>query len=538
MEATSMLHRRQLIKTGSLTALWAKGRSAFANDARYQLDQTIDVGVASGDPRADSVIVWTRVPFWAQPLDGYGDVDVRLEVALSAEFKASSIVYSEDIGTGKHADYTVKHKVIGLTPDTRYFYRFSTTTGYVSVIGRTHTTPETGSRPIRFAVLSCQHFNHGFYTAYQNILNDDNVDFIVHLGDFIYEEPSPKIVKIIRDDILLKNTLNAIALDEYRDRYKLYLSDVNLRQVRQMFPFIHIWDDHEFFDNYNGFDSFSTESARALNAAQAYREYIPIDEIPDASSPFGYNIHRQFKIGDSLELFALDTRQHRNLQLATKTAPTMIGDKQKTWLKESLAESSATWKMVLNSVMFQPFKLASWKELGDSKTNQAIRDFLMKIPLPHVKERGIYLNYDAWDGFLKERLEITHHIHNESISNVMFLTGDVHNNFIANIHLDPEDYKTPAVASEIVGTSISSYTLGRGLPIAKSLTGGTIEKVLKKANPHMHYCNMLYNGYFVLEVTDDNVKGNLFKVDVEKPAATQGLLQKMGLAQNSTSLHF
>jgi phosphodiesterase/alkaline phosphatase D-like protein len=242
-----MLNRRCLLKGVLATpAVILGGRLA---SCWAQTPLSADYGVASGDPRPDQVVLWTRVPEAAQASAGEA-IAVQYQVATSSSFAPGTIAVQGEVATDSSADYTVKVTAGGLTPATSYYYRFWTATGYQGIVGRSKTAPATEAHPdlISFAFVSCQAFTDGFYTVFARLAQED-VDFCVHLGDTIHEQGSSVVeAHSVREDPIEEAT----SLAAYRQKYQLYLSGPNLREVRRRFPWVVLGDDHELFDDYAG----------------------------------------------------------------------------------------------------------------------------------------------------------------------------------------------------------------------------------------------------------------------------------------------
>jgi len=461
---------------------------------RRLLLETDDCGVASGDPRHDSIVLWTRVPSTFQPSSG--SLDVTWELSTSETFEAGTIVKSGVITTSADRDFTVKVKVTGLLPFTRYHYQFKAG-GYQSVSGRTLTAPHPDAEVdrIRFAFTSCQSYPDGYYNVLQ-VLAQDDVDFCLALGDYTYEGGGDQV----RPD-----TISAVSLSTYREKYRLYLTDPNLREVRRLFPWICIWDDHEVYNDYAGGDLSDEDRERQRAAYQAYREFMPIDPgLPytEEGGVANLQLYRKFTFGTLLEVFALDERQYRDGQVCPllyasygcealyDPARTMLGEEQREWLKGGLADSRAQWKVLMNEVMMMAFKL----------TNEAAELFRHRLQLRETYE-GRLINLDQWDGYPAERADLLQFIKDEQISNVVVLTGDIHNCYAGVLRPDFTDASTPAVAVEIVGGSVTSDGIAEYVGGA-DLTR-LISRALEPANPHLQYLDAKHHVYTRVEVTPE-----------------------------------
>ena len=487
-----------------------------------------DYGVASGDPRPDQVVLWTRVPEAAQPPAGHA-IEVQYQVATSPSFAPGTIAVQGEVTTESSADYTVKVTAEGLTPATRYYYRFWTATGYQSMVGRTKTAPAQEAHPdlVSFAFVSCQAFTDAFYTVFARLAEED-VDFYVHLGDTIYERGSPAVeAHAVREDPIGEAT----SLATYCQKYQLYLSDPNFREVRRRFPWVVLWDDHELFDNYAGTVVSEQDPQRQRDAYTAFLEYMPVQPI-EPLSPSGVpsvRLYRQFSFGDLLDIFALDERQYRDGAVCARNflstacpelddpARTMLGEAQKSWLKSALLASKARWKCLLNEVTMMRLALANLDPRGVAGLPP------MLLHVPALTDESLYINLDAWDGYPAERAELLQFLTDQQVRNVVVCTGDFHHNLAGVLRPDFTDPASPVVAVEVVGGSVSSVNvtdaLGRDLtPLARQL--------IPRVNPHIEYLDLKYHVYTKVVVTPEQMNVSYIAANtVSQPSSDAFLLQ-------------
>ena len=465
-----------------------------------------DCGVASGSPTENSVVIWTRIPIQFQPAPFlFENVEVFYEVSKTSDFLELDIVAKGVTNTSAKSDFTVKAKVSNLTAFTTYYYRFKTTSGYISVVGRTKTAPSKNHHldSIKFGVVACQRFSGGFYSAYEHLATED-IDFCVHLGDHIYEKESGKIRP---DDTTMKGK-TALTLDEFRFKYRYYLSDPAWREVRRLHPWIDLWDDHEVTDNYSGLD-LKAKNPGLLNAGyQSFCEYLPVDvEFSDVkNSESELRIYKQIKYGDILDLFLLDQRQYRTDSPCIKTfntegceemegpQNTMLGSKQKDWFLNEIVSSKAKWKFVLSEVVFAKFLLP--KVNGPELVSSSDDPF----DTYSSKNDKVFLNLDAWDGYPSERQELTQHFYRHQLKNIVFLTGDVHSAYNSKICLNDDLDKV--VALEIVTAPISSSPLQRGM---QKYFGDQATEVILESNPWTEWADLKNNGYTIIRATKDSL---------------------------------
>ena len=432
------------------------------------------LGVASGDPVPDGVILWTRLA--PKPLLGGGmpavDVPVRWEVATDDSFK--KLVATGVVTASPTFAHSVHVDASGLQADTAYRYRF-VAGDQTSPIGSTRTAPAAGAVPkrLRFLFASCQNWTDGYWTAWPHAV-DEQPDLVVFLGDYIYEGG------IGVDDAIRKhNSPEVVKLEDYRNRYGLYQGDPGLQALHQAAPWIITWDDHEVENNYAGEQSQDPSDgidfpARRAAAYQAFYEHHAIRIDP----PKGPDevIYRTVDWGDLVRFHVVDGRQYRTDQpcdgtsdLAQDCAPrhaegsTMLGTEQEAWLGRQFASSEATWNVLANQTIFTPLPLG-----------------------------GVFFNMDQWDGYPEARTRLLKQIAATKLANPVIITGDIHASGVADVtDIGPTD---PVVATEFVGTSISSDFP----PELASLAGPLIS-----ALPHVKWFDALHRGYVLCDVGTD-----------------------------------
>jgi alkaline phosphatase D len=532
-----MLNRRTLLKVALATPVALLGTRLASSRADSLL--SADCGVASGNPRPESVVLWTRVPASAQPSTGE-TIAVRYQVAMSDTFAPGTLATEEEVSTDAASDYTVKVLIEGLAPATRYYYRFNTPTGYQSVIGETRTAPAPDAQPdtISFAFVSCQRYFDGFFTVLARLAQED-VDFCVHLGDNIYELGSPAVEGgPVRQDPIGE----ARGLTDYRQKYQLYLSDPHLREVRRRFPWVVLWDDHELFENYAGTTVSQQDPQRQRDAYTAFLEYMPVLPITPLG-PSGtpdVRLYRQLSFGNLLDVWVLDERQYRDGDVCEGDSliagcpalddpgRTMLGEAQKSWLKAALLASQARWKCLLNEVMMMRLALAN---VNPPELAELPMQLLHK---PALSEAGVYVNLDAWDGYPAERAELLHFIADQQIRNVVVCTGDLHHCFAGVLRPDFTAPESSPVAVEVVGGSISSMNvadiLGKNpTPLARL--------IIPRINPHIQYLDLSYHVYTKVTVTREHMDVRYIAVQtVREPASEAFVLQHLRIHDGEARL--
>lgn len=462
-----MMRRRHFLGlTGAgFTSLLTSKVSFGKRGAEVQFS-SLDFGVASADPLQDSVTLWTRLP---------ETTDAFFEVNLTPDFKPASFIAKGEVKTSKDSDFTVQTRVTGLKANTFYYYRFFDNAGYKSQVGRTKTLPSRlqTSRPMRFAIVTCSDFSLGYFSVYDALMDLD-LDFVVHLGDNIYEDFYQRYQ--LRDDPIGR----AETLEDYRNKYKLYLTDDSLRNIRAAFPFVNLWDDHEVFDNYDGAILDPAGRFRQKNGYQAFNEYIPGVERTNRK-------FRSFSIGEDAEFFVLDERQYRDKDTS------MLGSEQLNWFLNGLGASKCTNKFVMNEVMFAPFTLSG-----------VLADTLRRLNSRYS------LNTDAWDGYYEERQTITEFLAAQEISGVNFCTGDIHDFYQNTIRRDPVKNRGEVVAQEFVTASITAYGIGDTLGLGSGIAA---EAILRSTNLHMNYANVHHHGFIVFDVFNDGMGAIYYGLD-------------------------
>lgn len=432
-------------------------------------------GVASGDPLTDRVIIWTRIT------TENTTENVGWQIATDTTF--ATIINSGTVTTDSSTDYTVKVDITGLQPNTWYYYRFSNN-GVYSIIGRTRTMPSGSVSNLRFAVVACSNYQDGFFNVYNDIARKNDVDAVIHLGDYYYEYGPDDFTPGVDSSRLQEPYKEVWSKMDYRMRHSFYKLDPDLRMVHQQYPFITVWDDHESAnDSWSGGAQNHTDSVegywpeRKEDSRTAYFEWMPIRNVHNSVD----TIHRLIPMGDLADLILLDSRlEGREIQAGTTGATvtdtnrTMLGQPQLQWYKEQLSASNAKWKLVGNQVMFAPLKVF-----------------------------GVALNQDQWDGYPAERDKILRHISSNNIDNVVILTGDIHTSWANDVPHPDMSYNSStgagSAAVEFVCTSVTS-----GSFITFSIPANIIPSVVT----HVKYADLAKRGYLLFDVTNQKVQGD------------------------------
>lgn len=481
------------LAAGSILAATRAGDAlAQASSVRFA-GYPFTLGVASGAPRHDSVVLWTRlIP---EPLNATGDggmppdrIAVNWEVAEDEGFK--TIVRKGAHRAIPELAHSVHVEVEGLEPGRWYFYRFMAG-NEVSPIGRTRTAGVKEEK-LKFAFASCQHYEQGFFSAYRHMLKE-NVDLVAFLGDYIYEANWGS--NLVRRHAGPETE----TLAQYRLRHAQYKTDPDLRAMHAAAPWILTWDDHEVDNDYADFQSEHFDPrflGRRAAAYQAYYEHMP---LAYAALPRGPNmrIYDRFSFGTLAEFHVLDDRQYRSPQAcprpgmggsafqencSERLSPgrTLLGGAQEKWLEASLTQSRAVWNIIAQQTL-----VSQW----NVKTGGSGQSFWT----------------DGWDGYPVSRQKLLDFMVQRKIANPVFIGGDVHSHFVSNVKANFEDPRSAIVASEFVGTSITSEADKQERLDA-----------MKPNNPHVMLADGSKRGYAVIELDAKSLNAGMRQIDNEK----------------------
>lgn len=501
-----MMDRRGFLRAGAGTLGAAALGSTVAGCAPDAVGGpgVFNLGVTSGLHSSTEAVLWTRVEMANAPTI----TSVTWEVATSPAF--TTVVRSGSSPVSSATDGCVKVLADGLAPDTDYWFRFVGGAD-TSTVGRARTLPDPGSSPaeLTIAFASCQSFASGYYGAWRDIATQD-VDFVLFLGDYIYESALIQLLRRVREE----PTAEVDTLGEYRAKYRLYRSDPDLQAAHAAHPLVPIWDDHEIVNDYNRL-IFIDEPERAAAAYQAWFEYMPVMPIE------GNRIHRNLRWGDLGQISLLDSRQYRDeglgsallgilgLQVMTgdiqAAGRSMLGADQRQWLLDSFDDAQAegvTWKLVGNPVMIAPVRIQDL----DTPDGRALDPTL-------PKHAGLYLGTDSWDGYGWERDLVLSHLDTAGISDVAFLTGDMHSFWAAPLTPDFDDPTAPQVAYEYTGGSVSSPS-----GITENLLAGGLASFATQ--PAFDYSEIRSNGYGLVRCTPSSMSVTFHQLDPSNPWGT------------------
>lgn len=441
-------------------------------------------GVASGDPLAGRVMLWTRVTPPATR-SAIGPIDTRWEIALDG--RLARTVASGIVPAAPERDFTVKVDAAGLRPGRTYYYAF-TAGGQRSPIGRTRTLPTGPTSRLRLAVVSCSNYVAGYFNAYRCVANRADVDLVLHLGDYIYEAADEPYQDGSATGRAPLPAVNAATLAEYRLLYATYRTDPDLQEIHRRHPFIVTWDDHEIANNAwaGGAEDHSAASGdwavRLAAAYRAYTEWLPIRETPGVS----HRMYRSFRIGDMADLIILDARSARDRQAAAGTeyrlddpARSVLGAPQEAWLFDQLRASvraGTRWRLIGQQVLFSP-----------------------------VAADRTPMSADMWDGYPAARQRVLDFLRDQNMADVAILTGDLHSSWALDVPMDPWAGAPPAARSlavEAVTPAISSPPLFTDAAIRARVTQ------LRNDAPHLRFLEGDSNGYLLIDLTRQRLQAD------------------------------
>ncbi|KAL2836745.1 PhoD-like phosphatase-domain-containing protein [Aspergillus pseudodeflectus] len=515
---TAAIHRRSLAKR---------------DETPYSASQlNFTHSVASGDPYANSVILWTRiapsleasdsnvtvsgdVPLYDHENERYAKASAHpicVEYRVFRDREGRRVVDSGRAYTSSDIDFTVKVEAKKLRPFTSYWYQFNVCGSDVkSPLGRTKTSPAKRDKveEVKLAVHSCSNYPNGYFNAYGNVARKDNVDFVVHLGDYIYEYEKgiPGV-----DERAVVPQREIFSLYDYRTRLGQYRTDLDLVASHQNFPWITVWDDHEianngYRDGYSGLrnteDSFLnygpqiSVDQRKMNAVRAYFEWMPIRQV---DMDDGLRIWRNFQMGDLLDLIMIDTRNYDRsitdisdnshyIELIHDDAGrSIMGARQENWFYRQLAESNergAKWRVIGNQLVFA-----------------------------HIQQQNedgtLSFSTDSWTAYRANQNRTLKHMYENDIRNNINIAGDSHVNWVSDMIWEgTKDYNAQtgagAVGVEFAGTAVSSGGFSGDSLAAAEETANTYS-----VNPELKWVEGFYRGYFELHLRQDEAEARYF----------------------------
>jgi len=491
--------RRKLLQLAAASAstLWLP-RSAWSQPRIT--GNPFSLGVASGSPTHESVVLWTRLvaPGVFQSL-GKEPVTVRWEIAHDEQF--GRIAKSGQAQALPELAHSVHVEAAGLEPDRWYFYRFMVGDA-VSATGRTRTfpAPDAPAQKLRLAYASCQRWDHGYFSAWRH-MREENLDAVLFLGDYIYEYPNAaKAVRVPTGGWVL-------TLDDYRQRYALHRGEAELQAMHAACPWLVTWDDHEVQNDYagtvegNSGPAAADFPARRTAAYQAFYEHMPVrasvltKALAGVASGAEYRLYAQQRFGRLANILMLDDRQYRDAQVCNPDgrfgssnvspaacpawddpARTLLGTAQEKWLDTAFAASGDGWTVLGQQTLFGQ---RAFRNAGGN----------------------LYWN-DGWDGYTAARTRLTQSLQRNKVANPVLLGGDVHENWVGHVKADYSRPDSATLGVEFCGTSITSRSAGN------QKIAGTLAN-----NPHFVFADSEGKGYGVVEFTPSRLTTTLRVVD-------------------------
>ena len=531
--------------------------TVFDFDPDAESAETFPQSIASGGPTPTGVILWTRIaPDAFDPAE-----PLAVQVATDAAFE--DVVYSgvtDDARRIRAHDHTVKVDLDGhLDPDQAYCYRF-VYDGVASKTGRCRTLPRPDDSPdsLRLGVLACQNYHNGYYPAFHHVAEED-VDFLVHVGDSIYESDAghfsgPDTGEYAgREKSLPSGHDRVQGLDDYRYLYRKYRSDEFFQEALESHTVIASWDDHEFVNDFywdDDRDAPAGEHPRAddpafmtdlvADAMHAWWEYMParVEYDPNGDSlQERFRLWRSFAFGDLVTLVLTDERLFRDppreaIPTVDNVGPhreppgrTMLGEQQREWLIDTITGSTTTWTVWADEVLTVPFRLGSG-------------------PL------SIYPVQGGWDGYTRERLRITESIAAADVDNYVTLTGDMHcyvaayqqTSYPGRVSGGEGVARGDRIGVEFMTPAVTSLNIAEALRLARGWRGKLTEPLLTwlvtTMNPHIEFFDSHNWGYSVVEFTPANCTYVGYAVDkrVNSPDADRSVVAAYRVPEGDVDL--
>ena len=480
--------RRVLLQGGAaLTfAPWLLRHARGADVPRFAL------GIASGQPHASGMVLWTLLTGAGLP----ERVPVQWELARDEGF-ADIVARGNEVAEADWA-HSVHAEPAGLEPGRWYWYRFRAL-GQQSPAGRTRTVPAPdAAATLNFAITSCQRWDVGHYAAWRHIA-EEQLDLVMFLGDYIYEYPSrPGSVRALEGGLMVRT------LDQYRARYATHKSDPALQAAHASAPWLLVWDDHEVGNDYANLQGQELQPNFAAQRAAAYRAYWEHMPFPKSVRPVGPDMRIVSRLdwGTLARIHALDDRQYRDVQVCPKPERggsntvrlklcpelldprrTLLGTAQERWLDEGW-DLNRPWNLLAQQTLMARF---SWADPSDAD--------------------GTYWT-DGWDGYAPARNRLLGTLAQRKVPGAVVLGGDVHTNYVADLKADYDDPQSPVVASEFCGTSITSLSLSQDrIDAARAF------------NPHIRYGRGDQRGYMRFALDAKQLQMQVRVVDALDPAS-------------------
>ena len=518
---TLLLDRRLLLKAASL----GLGALAVPGVAQMASAQGFTHGVASGEPRQRSVMLWTRYVPGGR---------IHWQVSASQDFRR--IVAEGDVVAEAERDYCVKLVATGLRPDRWYFYRFRDGRGGTSTVGRTRTLPAGPTRRFDIGIFSCSNLAFGFFNAYGHAAARNDLDLLLHLGDYYYEYPHG-YYPIARNALpgRFHPEEESIQLADYRLRHALYRADPDLQRLHARFPMVFGWDDHETANNSwrDGAENHDPDkegawSARKSAALRAYREWLPVSDRDWES----------YEIGDLATLFRAETRlggrsRMRSYDEILKGATdmkaaltrfrdeewrnpdmTMMGREQEAWLSGAFKRSASNgtrWQLLAQQTVMGPLTLPLEAKDWVRPDAPAVVKRATAAAVA-ASEVGLPLNLDAWDGYPAARERLLRSVL-DAEANLIVLTGDSHNGWAFDLDLGGTPAGTELAGQSVTSPGLESYATG--------VASAELERALLARNPTLKWVDAKNRGYLTLSLTRERATGEWLSLETVRTRSTR-----------------
>lgn len=479
--------------------------------------------VASGEPAADSMLLWTRYV----PPGSFDEVRLQAEMALDPEF--TRVIGGATVRTGDYRDWTAKLTIDGLQPGTTYWYRFIAPDGSISPVGRTRTLPAGDVASFKLGLFSCANLPIGWFNAYAHAAEREDMDLWLHVGDYIYEygiasyKPQDRIAE---RNVLPAHDHEMVSLLDYRMRLACYRADADLQKLHQMAPMVALWDDHEITnDSWEGGaqnhqpDKEGDWNIRKAAAVQAYREWMPVSDEPWKAYPLGSlatlyrtesrligrtqpaDIKSAFAVGTDAALEAFRDGPWQD------SSATMLGLEQESWLYHALKTNarSSHWQLVgMGTILgrtVMPQETVGWlRPEASERTRQAFKDNVRAARL------GLPMWMDRWDGYPAARSRLLRAAQ-QADANLVMLSGDSHNAWAFSLQ---EDGRPAGVEF-----AVQAVTSG-GIEGSMATDPRNVAAAFRAANPEISWCDTSQRGYAMIEITPQRVTGEwVFMQDIK-----------------------
>ncbi|WP_114953080.1 alkaline phosphatase D family protein [Sphingosinicella terrae] len=534
------IDRRTLLKVGS----FGLGGLAVPGAAQIAAARGFTHNVASGEPRSDSVMLWTRYVSSGGP--------ARLDWQVSETGDFARIAAGGSVTAAAEHDHCVKPVAQGLSPGRVYFYRFLDAQSRSSPVGRTRTLPEGPTARFKLGVFSCSNLPFGWFNAYAHAAARDDIDLMVHLGDYLYEYERgkyPAAAEAVARRVI-EPADEIIALADYRLRHAAYRADPDLQRLHQLFPMVMMWDDHELANNawMDGAENHQAAEGdwplRKATAQRVYREWLPV----------GDEAWQSYQIGDLATLFRPETRvtgRSEQLDLGRALAGeedlaaalirfrdgpwrdesrSIMGAAQERWLAEGMADSvrsGTKWQLLAQQVIMGSVRLAP--EIAGMLRPESSEQIRRNVLAGAAASRaGLPFNLDMWDGYPAARDRLLRSAL-DADANLVVLSGDSHNAWAFDLDLGGTPAGVEFAVQSVTSPGYESYLTW--------VAPADLARVTVAANPQLRWADLSRRGYLTVELTPERVSGEwLFMDTIRERSSAVGGRETMSAARGVNRL--